>query len=396
MNEKMKNRIYKSLFLIVSAVLLGMYGMLVWKQCWDGREAYLSDLPTHLMFAKTQRGYSLCDLILSKVYLWSGNNSTVMVIFCTLLLVGCQALTMFLVYYIYKKMYQIKSGLLLYLLSFSSIIVVAFFAHYGGEYGISGPYANVWHSPTMFLTRPFMLGIIYCTLQVFKNAKEQKPIAKWLVLNAVVTALCMWAKPSFLASFLPALCVYLFIELIRTKGKSFLFSLKLGLSYAVVLPVLLFQMDSLYVKAKGNETSQMYFKTDLTIGELMENAQELLFAALFVIVGIILLLVYRKTSKKLLGFCGLYYLFSEFFALFVKETGERSAHGNFLWSKFLFLFVMMAFVAGEVFLKPAQKDIPKRWKALAGIIYAGHLITGLLYFWQVFNGRTVLYFLNLG
>lgn len=403
MCDKKKSTLWKYALFALFFVFVAMCGLMFWKQCWMPNEKYWSDVTGHLNLSARGIGYSMLDKLLSKVYLLSGENVTVMVVCCTLLLTASQALSVLLLYYLYRKVYPNRASTASFFLAFTSVFVVAFFANYGSHQTFSIPYANVWHSPTMTLMRPAMIGVVLCTVMIFKNAKEQKPMGKWLILNALATGLCAWAKPSFVVSFLPALCICLLVELIRTKGKSFLFSVKLGLSYTTVFPVILSQTKVLFRFKKSPGTAQVtnrhlssvVIKTDWTAEEVIAGIQKLIPAALFIIVGVILLIAFRKTNKKLLGFCGVYFLVSEFFYLFVKETGERSTHGNFEWSVMAFLYVMMAFVAGEIFLKPAEKDISKKWKVVAAVIYAGHLITGLMYFWQMFNGNNYQFFYNV-
>ena len=384
------NKIAKILFVVALIIFAVADGYMVWNQCSpDGDGTYISDVDTHIVKAIQPHVYSFLSVIFRETYYLFGENMYVLAVLCTLLMVISNVTSVLILHHMYKKIYNIKSGWKSGFLSLASVFVVAFFSHYIGESGAySAAYANVWHNPTLLLMRPFMLCVIFATSMAFKNAEDGKPMGKYLVLSAVASLFCMWVKPSFFAAFLPALCVYLLIELIRTKGKSFMFSLKLGLSYLGTIPVLIYQYIVLYVYApeKTEEVSSVYFKTNWTMEEILHGVYDELFSAWFIILGIILLLVFQKTNKKLLTFTGLYWVVSDIFYYFVKESGSRAMHGNFEWSKLIFLYVMMAFVAGEVFLKPAENDIPKKWKAIAGAVYAGHFITGLIYFASMVRG----------
>lgn len=394
MGIKKKNTVWNYILFVVFLVFLGMCGVMFWKQCWMPNGKYFSDVTMHLGMFK-RGGYSLFNFILSKAYLLSGENMTVMGGCCTLLLVGCQAMTVLLVYYLYRKMYPNKSNAVLFFFALTSVFVGAFFSHY--MYGRSAMYANVWHNPTVLLMRPIMLGVLYCTFMIFKNEKDGQPVRKYLCLNAILSFFCMWAKPSFFSSFIPALGVFLLIELIKSKGKSFLFSCKLSLSFIGIVPILFYQFFFLFEKSalsKPNNSS-IYWKTVWTWEEISMQLYNFFFSAWFIIIGMIMLFVFQKTNKRLLMFSCLYFFSSEIYHLFIKESGARAADGNFEWVKIAMLYVMMTFVAGEVFLKPAEKDIPKPWKVLAGFVYAGHLITGLMYFWHVFNGNSYFYYYNV-
>lgn len=389
-NTDKTNKISKILFVIALVVFAVMDGYMVWNQCSpDEYGKYNADMDGHIQMSTQPNAYSFLNAVLRIAYLLFGENLYILCVLCTLLMVVANVASVLLLFFIYKKIYNIASDLKLYALSFASVFVVAFFSPYrGGEGTYSAIYANIWHSPTILLARPFMLCVIFATIMVFKNAKEGKPIGKYLGMNAIASLFCMWTKPSFFAAFLPALCLYLLFELIRTKGKSFLFSLKLGLSYLCIVPVLVYQYIALFIYApeQSQETSSIFIKTNWTMEEILRAIYAELFSSWFIIIGVILLLVFRKTNKKVLAFSGLYWATSNIYYNFIKESGFRENHGNFEWSAMIFLYVMMAFVAGELFLKPAENDISKKWKVVAGIVYAGHLITGLIYFWSLFNG----------
>ena len=393
-NMKKSDRILKALFIIALIVFSLMDGYLVWQQCTpDGDNTYMSDVDMHIKMSLQPYAYSFFNVVLRVAYILSGQNMYILSVLCTALMVASNVVSVLILHHMYKRLYNNsdwRSGLF----SFTSVFVVAFFSDYIGLKGdYAAAYANVWHSPTLLMARPFMLCVIFETIMIFKNAKEGKPIGKHLVYNAIASLFCMWAKPSFFASFLPALCLYLLIELIRTKGKSFLFSLKLGLSYLGIVPFLIYQYIALFIYApiQTEETTSVFFKINWTAEEILHAVYNELFSSWFIIISIVLLLVFRKTNKKLLAFTGIYWIISDIFYYFVKESGFRAEHGNFTWSKIAMLYIMMAFVAGEVFLKPAENDIPRKWKALAGVVYGGHLITGCIYFWSLVNGGFYFY-----
>ena len=76
--------------------------------------------------------------------------------------------------------------------------------------GACGP--NVWHNPTLIFSKTFGLILFMLIITAYKKHKSQKNYTKELILISILSPLCMWAKPSFLLSFLPTVAiVYLYL-----------------------------------------------------------------------------------------------------------------------------------------------------------------------------------------
>jgi hypothetical protein len=72
---------------------------------------------------------------------------------------------------------------------------------------------NVYHNPTVNIVKPFALLIFFISLQIFN---QEKPLSRWWIIPlAILTALSLFAKPSFMIAFLPTLgllCIFLLFQ----------------------------------------------------------------------------------------------------------------------------------------------------------------------------------------
>jgi hypothetical protein len=62
---------------------------------------------------------------------------------------------------------------------------------------------HVYHNPTIILMKPFAVGLFFASLRLF-TAKD-KLAWWWIVPYALLTGLCLVAKPSFILAYVPAL-----------------------------------------------------------------------------------------------------------------------------------------------------------------------------------------------
>lgn len=345
---------------------------------------YASDMDLHFEMGIHNEGYSLLHVVIYAMYRITGENIEVTRNFFSALITLCNGLTIVLLCWAYSKIYKVRPNGKVYFFSISAVLVTAFLAQYGNTVC-----ANVWHNPTYVIMRPASIVIVVCTWMAFENYKNGEPYKKYLWINAIATAFSMWAKPSFLQAFLPALCICLLIELIKTRGKSFLFSFKLGASFLSCIPILIYQLlwsyFQPYVLNEGGE-SGIRIKTDWTAWEVIDRCASLFYSSIFVFIGILLLWFCKRTNKRILLFSTLWYAISVFFYSFVKETGPRAGHGNFSWSIMIAIFFLMAFIIGELFIKPEKMKSPKILLVLSFSIYAVYLICGICYFLTVFMG----------
>ena len=377
------------LFLITIGIIGILVGMLAYQQCMSvetDAPNYQADTGVHLSMARRQVerneiGYSFLQVIM-KGFLQITNMSWQRAsVLTACMIASCIVATVLLVCLWYTCIYKMKPNAKIYFFSLTSVFVSMIILRYGQTIS-----PNVWHNPTLILSRPFSIVVILCVYLIWKNHNEGKSTTKYLWINSFFSVLSVWAKPSFLSTFLPTLCILLFIELFCTKGKSFLISFKLGVSFVPILFVLGYQYFRLYMQNNSDNTIAVGGSISVDGWLILRS---MFTSSAFFLVGWLILLFYKKTSKELLAFSGLWYAVSMWVRYAFRETGSRANDGNFVWGVIIMLFCVFVFVSGELFIKPTPKNgrkIPKLIMLGSAGLYGLHLIYGLYYFVRIFNG----------
>lgn len=236
--------------------------------------------------------------------------------------------------------------------------------------GQSSP--TIWHNPTNMAVKPVSLIAFLYFLKLYPQKKEEK----WFdfVGFAAILLLSCFVKPSFMQGFLPAVVLFLLLELIRTKGKSFWLSLKLGLAFLPSGVYFLVQFFSVFGEGTDRGIGLQPFvvmKLD-TAHPLISILQAVAFP-LFVLC----ILGWRQIWKdKPLLFSLIFYLTSLLEFILLIEVNEP-ASGNFEWGLQLAMFTFFVMTAVRFY---QQRD-KKQWVRLVGnalLLY--HIGSGLYYY----------------
>lgn len=375
------------MFFITIGIVAILVAFLTYQQCMaveTGIRRYHSDTGLHMKEAErydAAETYSLLHIILHFFLQITNMSWQWASVLTACLLSSCIVITILLVCLWFTRIYKMKPNTKIYFFSVTSVFVSMIILRYGKTMS-----PNVWHNSTLIFSRPFSIMVVLCVYQIWKNYKEGKSATKYLWINSIFSVLSIWAKPSFLSTFLPTLCVFLFIELFCTKGKSFLISFKLGISFVPILLVLGYQYYLLYMQKNEDNAIAIGGGTPIDIWLMLRG---MLTSSAFFLAGWLILLLYKKTSKEFLTFSGLWYAISMWVRYALRETGSRANDGNFTWGYIIMLFCVFAFVSGELFIKPTPtsgRKIPK--PVMFGIagLYGLHLIYGLYYFVRMLNG----------
>ena len=393
--KKIKKRPW--LFFGLLSVLAGLLCFLHWKQLHVPNDhfatPYFSDLYFH--FHNSMRSntgfYSLVSPIIRIPYMLTGSENVAAVVF-TIALAGSTVASVLLVRYWYGMVYGKTKSRWINGLALSSVMVSMLLSPrtFTGEsdawYITTGISPNVWHNPTTLLCRPFSLWVLIMTYKIIKAYKEEKPFGKLLFWNAWAAFMSVWAKPSFLMTFLLAFCVYLLLEIMAAKGKrkeQFLFSVKMGLSYVPAVCMVLWQYLFLFEGEKDVE-SGIAFRWILSASEIIKI---LVLSAGFVTAAAVLFSL-LKMKRNVWLFGAFWLTLGLIFKAFIAETGERATDGNFDWMLIITLFFLFMLCAGELLLK--ERPALKRWEKLAvclvSVLYGAHLVTGIAWFIRILTG----------
>lgn len=317
---------------------------------------------------------------------------------------------------------------LLALLMAAPFIVSALALPGGTLYANAGA-VNTWHNPTNIMVRPFAAAVFYMTVRIYNRyrygssgilAEEgteldpafresffrrfRYPVFTWaeLILYPLCLLFSVYAKPSFLQCFAPAICVFLVIELIRTRGRLFPFCVKLALPYIPVAFILLAQLFTLFpggVSVSGGGSAgtaeaaaaatdsgiAVYFMQSSFAGlgdfltALLSRLRFLLLPGAFAC--FIVLLNARSKPWQPVTRLALLCVAAAFLEyLFLHETGSRAEHGNFIWALHLSLWLLWGVAAaqyGELLFRRSARGKLARYVGTPLLLW--HLICGIVY-----------------
>ena len=231
---------------------------------------------------------------------------------------------------------------------------------------------TTWHNPTNMAVKPVALLAFLWFLKLYLREQKVKAV-EFAGLSGLLLFSC-FVKPSFVQGFLPAVVLFLLVELYRTKGKSFLFSLKMA---AVFIPSGIYFLVTFF--------SMFGVSAERSIG--ISPFEVLKLDAAHPLISILQTIAFPLFVLCILGGRQIWQdkslLFSLAFdaaslleyILLIEVTEPES--GNFEWALQLALFTLFAMTA----LRFYQKKDKKPWMDLAGnglLLY--HVLSGIFYY----------------
>ncbi|MGM9537582.1 MAG: hypothetical protein ACI3VN_04550 [Candidatus Onthomonas sp.] len=254
---------------------------------------------------------------------------------------------------------------------------------------------NVWHNPTQLMLRPFALLTVLMTVRIYQRLRQgdwpkQVYESRWeaAVYTGVIT-LGVWAKPSYFQAAVPALGILMVVDLIRSRGKSLLPSVKVAAAYipGAVFTLMRF-INAFYTGEKGGGIEIAPFDVWSDSSNIIPVSILLLYAfPLFV-----LLLDWRSILPSVEGQLSLAMLLtSGAMKALLAEVGARRYHGNFGWAWGI-TATLVWFFAFRRFLKLMAGDRlpPKKYRIAAYVgwtLLALHLLSGIVYYCVMVTGN---------
>jgi hypothetical protein len=229
-----------------------------------------------------------------------------------------------------------------------------------------------YHNPTIALLRPLAMLLLASAAAQLESPRSRS-LATGVALATLASAAAL-AKPSFSVALLPALAVA--VALLPTGSR--LPSARL-LLLAVALPsaaALGFEYGDGF-RAGGDSGLRLAPFEAFRAGSPGSLPLKLLLSALFPL-GALLCSPRRALADPALRLAWLCAAAGLAIALLLAETGPRAAHGNFVWSAQIGLFVLFAESARWVFARDTR-DLGRRRRALCAGLLALHALCGLVW-----------------
>lgn len=239
--------------------------------------------------------------------------------------------------------------------------------------GVGSP--NIWHNVTLWTVKPLALMSILFSVWAFQEHK-----LKYYIYAVLAIIISIFAKPSFIIVFLPALFILMLYKHYTLRSDIYFFSIVSIFS----LMILLYQ----YTGTFGENSEGV--KIDI-LGVWSLAANNILMSIFLALAFPLLFLkLYPKSlDNDYLILAWLQVLFGiVLYAVFV-EQGTRDGHANFSWSyqiglTMLYLFSIIEFVKNFFILN--------LWKrSLLSIVLSLQILIGLYYLVKVLEGENPMY-----
>ncbi len=259
---------------------------------------------------------------------------------------------------------------------------------------------NPWHNPTSMMVRPFAILAFYMFIRIYDRYKQQNSTKKYriytskeLILFPLVLILSNLAKPTFIQIFVPGLAVFLLIELFASKGKAFVFCVKIVLAFIPSACLSLYQLLGLYAinpSADKSEEAHMLVSFLHNYGGfglvpiLTYSALIALLVAFPVyVMGLDAKRFWRLSSGRL---SVLLFIVGTLQHMFITEVGREIPGDNWAWGKILgaFIFWMVAMSQFITYQREYNGTSRSRAKLFIGyVLLALHILSGLVYlYWR--------------
>lgn len=237
---------------------------------------------------------------------------------------------------------------------------------------------NVYHNPTMVVLKPLALLLFFLALNALR-ALSSRRISELLIYTGV-TVLCIFAKPSYVVVFLPALVlVMVYRYWVKQPVNWFLLigGIMIPASLILGLQTLLFDTSQIIFAPKA-------FFIAHSVDKLVPKF------ALSILFPVSVYLVYVRCALRslALNLAWLTFGFGTFFVYFLAEA-NRVRHGNLTWSGQISLLVL--FVVSALFFLDQNRELVfgrGKFRLSAGfiiilVVLGLHLYSGI--FWYQYS-----------
>ena len=237
--------------------------------------------------------------------------------------------------------------------------------------GKGGP--SIWHNITIWMVKPFAFFTIVFTFLALKNNNKKDYI--YAFIFAIIS---LFAKPSFIIIFLPALFVVTLMN--KYYNKTFL----------LYFFMLSFTSISILIYQLLNTFSNSEIVVDF-LGVWSRYSSNI---SLSIFLGLAFPITFSLLNKKTLNEPIFQLLWIQtFFGIILyscfAQAGEQYTHGNFAWSyliamNLLYLFTIVRFIKNYYILSILKRSI------LAILLFIQTVI-GFYYFFRILQGQNPLY-----
>jgi hypothetical protein len=235
---------------------------------------------------------------------------------------------------------------------------------------------NIWHNVTLWTVKPFALLATWYSIEGLAKQDTKK-----LILATVFTLISIFAKPSFIIMFLPALLIY---ALATKEIKDILFIKFYMILSTLSILILLYQYTHTFNKDEGKIIIDFLgvwslYSPNIAVSIILALAFPLSFV---VLESDILNDKYILISWIMIFVSVIYY------ATFA-QTGRFYSHGNFGWSYMIAMSLLYLFSIVKFFEIYESLHFIK--KIILSVLLFLQTIIGVYYLYHILIGQNPLY-----
>jgi len=235
---------------------------------------------------------------------------------------------------------------------------------------------SVWHNVTLWAVKPFALLSVWLIVEGLRDANKIL-----LVWGVVTTVISIFAKPSFIIMFLPALALY---GLVKHLHRQRLFIIFFALVSILSVIILLYQYTHTFTQGEGKIIidflgvwSASSHNITVSIGLALAFPLALTLLKLDILEDDYMLIGWIMT------FIGIFY-----YATFA-QSGRFYSHGNFAWSYMIAMSLLYLFSIVKFFgIYPTLHPFKRYFLVL---LLGTQTLIGIYYFIHVLIGQHPLY-----
>jgi hypothetical protein len=243
---------------------------------------------------------------------------------------------------------------------------------------------TVWHNSTTILLFPFAILLFWKQVEVL--GKHNKTTLKQILIINILVILNIIIKPSFIITYIPITFLFLLYKMKTLSMRKFILNLTPLITGTLII---LTQYIYIYITQKGlfqSEPSQVSFSLPFEVFSVFIPIWFIPISFfLSLMLPIFTMILYKEILKyKPFNYALCLTIFGLLISIFIKETGPRFGHGNFLWQNVICSFLL--FLSTLSFLAPKflnKKTKSKKTKLLM-VIFFIHGFSGILYLLKIF------------
>ncbi len=236
---------------------------------------------------------------------------------------------------------------------------------------------NIWHNVTLWTVKPFALLSVWYTLKGMETSHKTTYLVALLFV-----ILSIFAKPSFVIMFLPALAL---IALLKGFYRDATFQRFFLVVSMISVAILSYQ----YTHTFGGEENSHIIIDFLGVWSL--SSQNIGISILLALAFPLLLITFKRElldDKVILLSWLMTFIGIAYYALFA-QTGRYYSHGNFGWSYMIALSLLYLFSIIKYFEIYTTLSAWKRYTLTT--LLSLQTVIGLVYLYKVLLGQNPLY-----